>query len=281
MSTPALIAKRLQDIPVRSPRGNEMIRRDPRELPRRLRGLLLAINGQQTVGAYVHTLAGFGDVLALMNELLQLGLIELRSRGHFEIRPEAPLAPKAEPPAHSRGFPAPPSGRLPHAPQQGMAAQGRDRGVDLTRLSADDSSFNSSFLDLDLGLPHDDSPQLESAFNSPADLMGTLYDSTVRGSFDELVMETRRVNPDFSPAPSPPPLTAETKTRQIESLFNLLDQVRRERQALRRRVDQLRKYRDRAKLLAQENKRLSQSTLALVFTCAMLTLMLTLMVFKR
>jgi hypothetical protein len=70
MSAQSLLTTRFNDIPVRSPRGNEMIRRDPRELPRRIRGLLLAVNGQQTVGAYVHTLVGFGDVAALLDELM-------------------------------------------------------------------------------------------------------------------------------------------------------------------------------------------------------------------
>jgi hypothetical protein len=246
MSTPSLIAKRLQDIPVRSPRGNEIIRRDPRELPRRLRGLLLAINGQQTVAAYVHTLAGFGDVMALMDELLHLGLIELRSRGNFEIRPEAArpdLSAHAAPAAH------------------------------------EESSFNSSYIDITL--PPHESPGLESAFESPAELMGTLYDSTVRGSFDDLVREARRSNPDYQPAPSPPPLTPETKSRQIESLFNLLEQVRRERQGLRKRVNQLRKYRDRSRLLAQENKRLTQAVLALVVTCGALVAVVLMLAIKR
>jgi hypothetical protein len=247
MSTPSLIAKRLQDIPVRSPRGNEIIRRDPRELPRRLRGLLLAINGQQTVAAYVHTLAGFGDVVALMNELLHLGLIELRSRGNFEIRPEAP-APTL-------------------------------KTTTTQRVNFDESSFNSSYIDITL--PPHESPGLESAFENPAELMGTLYDSTVRGSFDDLVRETQRTNPEYQPAPSPPPLTPETKSRQLDSLFNLLEQVRRERQALRQRVDKLRKYRDRSRLLAQENKRLTQAALALVVTCGALVAVVLMLAIKR
>jgi tetrahydromethanopterin S-methyltransferase subunit F len=252
MSAQSLLTTRFNDIPVRSPRGNEMIRRDPRELPRRIRGLLLAINGQQTVGAYVHTLVGFGDVAALLDELMQLGLIELRSQTKNQIRPERARAPAD---AQESGF------------------------AESMYLMTDSGGLESSFMD-----PHtlsNDSPAMDSVFKDPQHMMNTLYDSTVRGSFEDLVRETRRANPDFMAAPPAPPLTAEVKNKQVESLFKLLEDVRRERHALKRRVEQLRKYRDRSKLLAQENKRLSQGMLALAITCGMLVTVLLVLVYQR
>jgi hypothetical protein len=72
---------------VRSERGNALVRRDPRELPRRLRVLLLAIDGGQTVELYTNTLRGFGDVSALLIELYALGLIELHPPGEMYGQP--------------------------------------------------------------------------------------------------------------------------------------------------------------------------------------------------
>jgi hypothetical protein len=66
-----------QYVVVRTPRGNEIIKRDPREMPRRLRVLLLAIDGGQPVNLYTQTLKGFGDVSELLIELLNLGVVRL------------------------------------------------------------------------------------------------------------------------------------------------------------------------------------------------------------
>lgn len=62
---------------VRTERGNEIIKRDPRQMPRRLRVLLLAIDGGQPVMLYTQTLKGFGDVSELLIELVNLGLVRL------------------------------------------------------------------------------------------------------------------------------------------------------------------------------------------------------------
>ena len=85
------MSSRLNDVPVRTERGAEIIRREPREIPRRLRGLLLAIDGRQTVQTYIDKLEGFGDVEALLSELATLGLLELRSgpRRPRGARPDA------------------------------------------------------------------------------------------------------------------------------------------------------------------------------------------------
>ncbi len=69
---------RLNDLVARTERGNAVVRRNPRELPRRLRVLLLAIDGTHTVQLYVQTLKGFGDIGELLVDLSALGLVELQ-----------------------------------------------------------------------------------------------------------------------------------------------------------------------------------------------------------
>jgi hypothetical protein len=81
MITKQALYSRLDDLVVRTERGNELVRRNPRELPRRLRVLLLAIDGTHTVQLYVQTLKGFGDIADLLVELAALGLIRLRRPG--------------------------------------------------------------------------------------------------------------------------------------------------------------------------------------------------------
>jgi hypothetical protein len=61
----------------RTDRGNQIVKRDPREMPRRLRVLLLAIDGGQNVSLYTQSLKGFGDVSELLVELVNLGLVRL------------------------------------------------------------------------------------------------------------------------------------------------------------------------------------------------------------
>ncbi|MBS7807293.1 hypothetical protein [Variovorax sp. PCZ-1] len=62
---------------VRTDRGNEIVKSDPRQMPRRLRVLLLAIDGGQPVNLYTQTLKGFGDVSDLLIELVNLGMVRL------------------------------------------------------------------------------------------------------------------------------------------------------------------------------------------------------------
>jgi hypothetical protein len=61
----------------RTERGNQIIKLDPRKIPRRLRVLLLAIDGGQPVRLYTETLRGFGDVGELLVELINLGLVKI------------------------------------------------------------------------------------------------------------------------------------------------------------------------------------------------------------
>jgi len=75
--TPQELLARKNHRVVRTERGIAVVQRDPRELPRRLRLLLLSIDGGQTVQVYLQTLKGFGDVAELLRELLVLGLVRL------------------------------------------------------------------------------------------------------------------------------------------------------------------------------------------------------------
>ncbi len=61
----------------RTDRGNQLIKRDPRQMPRRLRVLLLAIDGGHNVSLYTQTLKGFGNVSELLVELVNLGMARL------------------------------------------------------------------------------------------------------------------------------------------------------------------------------------------------------------
>ena len=90
MRRPSFISYRLDEVAVRTARGTGIIKREPRDVPRRLRAILLAIDGRQPVRAYIDTLAGFGDVEAALSELATLGLIEFRS---------GPRQPRLVPPA--------------------------------------------------------------------------------------------------------------------------------------------------------------------------------------
>ncbi len=66
-----------QYVVIRTERGHEIVKRDPREMPRRLRVLLLAIDGGQAVNLYTQTLKGFGDVSELLVELVNLGMVRV------------------------------------------------------------------------------------------------------------------------------------------------------------------------------------------------------------
>ncbi len=77
--TKSELLKQLNHLVVRTERGNTMVQRNPRELPRRLRVLLLAVDGSHTVELYVQTLKGFGDIGDLLIELMGLGLVSLHN----------------------------------------------------------------------------------------------------------------------------------------------------------------------------------------------------------
>lgn len=64
-------------IVMRTERGNEIVARNPRDMPRRLRVLLISIDGAQNVKLYTQTLKGFGNVSELLIELINLGLVRI------------------------------------------------------------------------------------------------------------------------------------------------------------------------------------------------------------
>lgn len=88
------LLSRLSDLVVRTQSGDAVVQRNPRELPRRLRVLLLAIDGSHTVQLYVQTLKGFGDIADLLVELMAFGLVRLRSpqEVHAQTQPSNQFA---------------------------------------------------------------------------------------------------------------------------------------------------------------------------------------------
>lgn len=75
-----LLGPYLDALLCRTPEAAAIVRREPREIPRRLRGLLLAIDGRHTARTYIERLRGFGDVEALLVELISLGLVQFQHR---------------------------------------------------------------------------------------------------------------------------------------------------------------------------------------------------------
>ncbi|MEO7547140.1 MAG: hypothetical protein ABIT82_01860 [Ramlibacter sp.] len=240
MSNPSFISTRLEDIAARTPRGNEIIRREPREVPRRMRGLLLSIDGRQTVRTYIESLKGFGDVEAVMSELATLGLIEFRS------------------------------GRK-------KRAKGADIDVDLDSMF--DDSLISEFPASD-GTYGGISP-VEQMLDDPAKLFQTFAETTMPGSFSDLVRVAQIDNKAYVPSAPPPPGKEADIQSQVASLFTLLEAVRSERRVLKERVVQLRKYRERAQTLTTENSRLQNGVYFLAATCTLLVIMLLMMALLR
>jgi hypothetical protein len=200
---------RLDDYVVRTERGNTMVRRNPRELPRRLRVLLLAIDGSHTVQLYVQTLKGFGDIADLLVELAALGLIRLRMPGQPQVE--------------------------------------EDRAEHISALDQllDDSRFTQ--------LTGED----------------VLYGSTAPGSYDEMLRVARIETVDFElpPAPPPAPIPVQVQQVQVESLFVLLEDVRKERGTLKGKLTQMNQIRSKARQLEIDNLRLKRTTFALAGLC--------------
>lgn len=74
--------------------GMEAIKNPQADLPRRLRTLLICIDGKSSLQAYIKNLPSFGDVAALMDSLREAGLIEVLGQtdsGSSAIRPAGPL----------------------------------------------------------------------------------------------------------------------------------------------------------------------------------------------
>jgi hypothetical protein len=214
---------RLSDLVVRTERGNMLVRRNPRELPRRLRVLLLAIDGSHTVQLYVQTLKGFGDIADLLVELSALGLIRLRVAG--ETSADA------------------------------------DRAGQISALDQllDDSRFN------------------------PPSGHDVLYGSTAPGSFDDMLRVAKIETVDFllPPAPPPAPVPVEVQQVQVESLFVLLEDVRKERRSLKDRLTHMNQIRSKARQLELDNHRLTRVVIVLLGVCGVLLTGLVWMILAR
>ena len=78
---------------IRTTAGNEAALNPNSALPRKLRTLLISIDGRTRLGTYVNSLSSFGDVEALIQSLLQADLIKVMS-------PPSLLGDAAEKPAN-------------------------------------------------------------------------------------------------------------------------------------------------------------------------------------
>lgn len=225
----AYLGARMDEIPARTPRGNEIIRRDPREIPRRLRGLLLAIDGRQPTHTYLTKLEGFGDVTELLWELITLDLVELRGRAR-------------------------------------RSANGNG-GAEDSALDVSSGGYT----------------QLDALLEDESRAFQTFAESTLTGTFDDLVRVAQADNRAYRPPAPPPPTRADSADvkKQVESLFNLLESVRGERNHLKERLASSQKYRERARRLYEDNSRLSRTIYLLSGTCASLGLALVLALVRR
>jgi hypothetical protein len=64
---------------IRTAAGNEAALDQKSTLPRKLRTLLISIDGRTRLNVYVNSLSSFGDVEALIQSLLQAGLIQTQA----------------------------------------------------------------------------------------------------------------------------------------------------------------------------------------------------------
>lgn len=265
LAAPAFIAKRLHDVAVRTPRCNDIIRREPREIPRRLRGLLLAIDGRQPIRTYLDQLDGFGDVESLLAELATLGLIEFKSARR---RPRAPTEPG------------------PASDSRQDSNFGDSAFADSNYFSPDTNFGGDSVFGPGSAAPQGGAKGARrpagrppaAAQEPPADRRPQPFSDTLPGSFDELVQVARLSHPGYDPtsaqgmAAIAHPSADLDAQRQVDSLFVLLDTVRSERRELKERIGQLKKQRDLAEKLVRQNRHLLTAVCVLAGLCLLLAL---------
>lgn len=102
----------------RTPAGNEAALNTQGALPRKLRSLLMVVNGNTPLSVYLQTLSSFGDVAALMRALETQGLVE-RVMGADSVANgrNVPAAPRSAP-----GFSSPAAAWKPPAGPSASAA---------------------------------------------------------------------------------------------------------------------------------------------------------------
>jgi hypothetical protein len=221
---------------VRTPKGHQAVKSDLRVLPRRLRVLLLAIDGKQTVDLYVQTLRGFGDVPSLIGELVDLDLLQL----------QLPPAPRP-------------------APTQAQETQG-DAGDSLFSTPPDSSMLEQRFLDT--GQLQSDSLMnalYDSTFLGPLEGMTVTEHGDIpvlTSEIDATGLQTRPVartsgasiaGASATPSAANDAISADDQNEQIKSLFNLLEQTRNDRYRLKTKLHKYRVLHDKVLDLQHEN----------------------------
>jgi hypothetical protein len=268
--TTTFISKRLNDVAVRTARCNDIIRREPREIPRRLRGLLLAIDGRQPVRTYLSKLDGFGDVEALLSELATLGLIELKSpRRRRTVAPDGGAA----------------NGDSRLESNFGDSVYADSNFAPMSNFGSDSIYGDSTVLpDAAHRAQRAERDEPPPPTRQGAAMLGEVVErrlepfaATLPGTFDDLVRVARLTNPGYDPAA--PKVVAPTNEitreldaqRQVDSLFVMLEAVRGERRELKERVTQLRKnHRELTESLQRRNSQLLTAVCVLAGICLVL-----------
>lgn len=84
--------------------GLEAIKNQQTNLPRRLRTLLICIDGKSSLQTYINNLTSFGDVAALMESLREAGLIEVLGQTHSRATVSPPAGPPDVPLSTASGL---------------------------------------------------------------------------------------------------------------------------------------------------------------------------------
>lgn len=227
---------------VRTERANALVKRDPREMPKHLRLLLLAVDGDQDLGTYATNLKGFGDILELVGELIQMDMVRLVD------------------PALAR--------------QRRMSGKSADY---MSMDSALDGINSKDGLNSGLGSSFNSVSATGSAtgfgtgFGSETDEL--FYGSTKPGSLDVLVDIAHKQYPDYRPRIEPGrPVAVAAQHEQVESLFALLEAVRGERSELKQHLLRYKGLKKTSRSIHEESKQIRRQMTRLKITCALLLL---------
>ena len=89
---------------IKTSAGMEAIKNPQSGLPRRLRTLLICVDGKSSLQAYVRSLTSFGDVAALLESLREVGLIEVLGQTDSDSSARRQAGPSRVPVSNVQGL---------------------------------------------------------------------------------------------------------------------------------------------------------------------------------
>ena len=89
---------------IKTSAGMEAIKNPQSGLPRRLRTLLICVDGKSSLQAYVRSLTSFGDVAALLESLREVGLIEVLGQTDADSSARRQAGPSRVPVSNVQGL---------------------------------------------------------------------------------------------------------------------------------------------------------------------------------